>query len=324
MKEADIRPAELMERYLALSREDAETMLGDASTREDCACPGCGADGAPAAFDKHGFTFRECPDCGTLFVSPRPTGADLDRFYRESPSSRFWATEFFPTVAEARRERIIRPRAERVAEHRLMAELDRARVVDVGAGAGAFLDELRSLRPEWSYAAVEPGRELAEQCRALGLEVVEKPADDAHELEGAGDVVTSFEVIEHVHDPVGFVRSIARLAKPGGLVLVTGLGGDGLDVQVLWEPSSAVSPPHHLNFLSVQGFEAMFRRAGLVDVEVETPGELDVELVQKAMANGTATAVPRFIARLLSHRDETVLADFQRFLQRARMSSHTW
>src|SRR5690242_2646395 len=200
MKEADIRPAELMDRYLALSREDAETMLGDPTTREESPCPGCGAADGPAAFEKHGFTFRECPGCGTLFVSPRPTGADLDRFYRESPSSRFWATDFFPTVADARRERIIRPRAERVAEHRLVAGLGDARVIDVGAGAGAFLDELRSLRPGWSYTAVEPGLELAEQCRAAGLEVVERPGEEATELEGAGDVVTSFEVIEHVHD----------------------------------------------------------------------------------------------------------------------------
>lgn len=313
-----------MERYLALSKADSETLLGDSRRRQASPCPGCGADAGEPAFEKHGFTFRECEACGSLYVSPRPRGDDLDRFYRESPSSRFWANEFFPAVADARRERIIRPRVQRILERPSVAALETPTVIDVGAGSGAFLSEFRAARPDWSYLAIEPGRELADQCRDAGIDVIEAPADEAEGAAGRGDVVTSFEVIEHVHDPVAFVRSLARLARPGGTVLVTGLGGDGLDVQVLWDRSNAVSPPHHLNFVSVKGFERLFERAGLVDVEVETPGELDVELVQKAVADGRAPELPRFLVRLLRDRDESVLADFQRFLQRARMSSHTW
>ena len=326
MKEAEIRPAELMQRYLELSRDDSVTLLGDAGEREPCACPACGSHEARPAFEKHGFTYVECMACRSLYVTPRPTAEALDRFYMDSPSSRFWAQEFFPAVAEARRLKLVRPKVKRIlsATRERLEQVDRPVVVDVGAGAGTFLEEVGAALPPAELVAVEPGRDLAEACRAVGVRVVEAPVEDARELESSGDLVTSFEVLEHVHDPLSFVAAMARIAKPGGTVLVTGLCGDGLDVQVLGAAANAVSPPHHLNFLSVHGLERMFERAGLEAVEVETPGELDVELVRRAVEEGRAPALPRFLDLLLTRRDERVWAAFQRFLQDARLSSHTW
>lgn len=114
MKEADIRPAGVHERYLALTQEDTETFFTDRSGWSECPCPGCGGDSCDPAFTKHGFRYVVCAACSSLFVSPRPPQAELDRFYRDAPSSRYWAQEFFPAVEEARRERIIRPRVGRI------------------------------------------------------------------------------------------------------------------------------------------------------------------------------------------------------------------
>jgi SAM-dependent methyltransferase len=325
VRESDIRPADLMARYLALSAEDAERVLSDASARQDVPCPGCGSEEAGEAFAKHGFRFVDCTACGSLYVSPRPRAADLDLLYRDSPSATFWAREFHPAVAPARRERIVRPRVQRILGHPWMAGLgDGPTVVDVGAGAGAFLAELRAARPAARAVAVEPGRELADQARAEGLEVVEEPVEGCGSLAGAGDLVTSFEVLEHVHDPLAFVAALARLARPGGQVLVTCLGGDGFDVQSLRGEAHAVSPPHHLNFLSVAGLERLFARAGLEDVEVETPGELDAELVATALGDGRGDGLPPFYALLLERRSPEVRDAFQRFLREARLSSHAW
>lgn len=326
MKEADIRPARVHERYLTLTQEDTKTFFADHEGWAECPCPGCGGDRAVPAFTKHGFPYVECAECASLYVSPRPPRAALDRFYRDAPSSRYWAQEFFPAVEEARRERIIRPRVRRIlgSERVRRLGLDRPVVVDVGAGSGVFLTELLEAEPGASVVAVEPGEDLAEQARGRGLRVVEKPVELCEELDGGADIVTSFEVIEHVHDPLAFVRAVARLAKPGGLVLVTGLNGDGLDVRVLWSEAKAVSPPHHLNFLSVEGLESLFRRAGLGEVEIETPGELDVEIVRKGLEEGLAPDAPRFLRLLLERRNGEVGERFQGFLRDARLSSHTW
>ena len=114
MKEAEIRPAALFDRYLDLCRHDAETFFR-ADEWETVACPACGADG-DHVFHKHGFDYRHCAVCATLFASPRPSAAALGRYYTDAPSARFWATDFYRETEDARREKMFRPRAARVRE----------------------------------------------------------------------------------------------------------------------------------------------------------------------------------------------------------------
>ena len=54
---------------------------------------------------------------------------------------------------------------------------------------------------------------------------------------------------------------------------------DGFDLQMLWEKSSQISPPHHINFLSLNGFRSLFNRAGLKNIQLTTPGQLDVDIL---------------------------------------------
>jgi hypothetical protein len=101
------------------------------------------------------------------------------------------------------------------------------------------------------------------------------------------------------------------------------LGIDGFDLQVMWDKSGQVSPPHHINFLSVQGFERLFQRAGLVDIMVTTPGQLDVDIVRNASKRDpTLLKGQNFLRNLLT--DDHHATAFQHFLIEQRMSSHVW
>ena len=278
------------------------------------------------AIEKDGFKYAECSACHSLYASPRPPKDALDTYYAESPSNAFWAKEFFPRTQAARREKIIRPRVRQILEHERGRELTAGSslVVDAGAGTGAFLEELVAAAPSVQAIAVEPGADLAAAVRAAGIECVEKPVEECDQLAGRADLVTSFELLEHVHDPLEFVTSLGRLARPGGVVLITGLGCDGFDIQVLWERSKSITPPHHLNFLSVRGLERLCERAGLSDVAVDTPGQLDAELVSKGLDDLGEGGELRFVRLLLERRGPEIAAAFQSFLREARLSSHTW
>src|SRR5450756_1773500 len=111
MKEQDIRPDHLLQRYLELSARDADACFGGVS-RIVIPCVACGNEGAQYEFDKNGFAYARCNTCGTLFQCPRPPISAFEDFYRNSQSSRYWANVFFPAVAEVRREKIFRPRVE--------------------------------------------------------------------------------------------------------------------------------------------------------------------------------------------------------------------
>jgi SAM-dependent methyltransferase len=322
MKESDIRPEHLFQRYLELSAQDAEACFSSvARTALDCVA--CGSAHTQPEFAKNGFAYVSCRDCGTVYQSPRPSVAAYEAFYQNSRSSEYWANEFFPAVAEARRERIFRKRVEQLAGLCQQRGANVDTIVDVGAGYGIFLEEWRARFPQSRAVAIEPSQSLAAECRRKGFEVVEAIAEKARGCDAIGDAVVCFEVLEHVHQPLDFVSVLARFVKPGGRLMVSTLGIDGFDIQVLWERSNSISPPHHINFLSVQGFRKLFERAGLTDIEVLTPGVLDVDIVRNAYAKDPSVLQgQRFLQRVVS---EPALAEtFQKYLADNSLSSHVW
>lgn len=104
MKESDIRPKELFEKYLNLSKKDAESF--DKSSFETINCVACESSTVKHNFLKDGFMYNVCGSCGTLYCSPRPTIDTLNIFYKNSPSAKFWFEDFLPKVEENRRENI--------------------------------------------------------------------------------------------------------------------------------------------------------------------------------------------------------------------------
>lgn len=322
MKEDDIRPEALLNRYLELSADDATRCFSDVS-RCSIPCVGCGGSQLNPEFEKNGFAYASCSDCGSLFQTPRPPIGAFEAFYRDSASGRYWAEVFFPVVAEARRERIFKPRAERLSNLCAQKGVVIERIIDVGAGYGILLDELRRLHPQAHLLAIEPSAMLAQECRAKGLEVVEDIVENVKGHQVVADLVVCFEVLEHVYDPLAFVRTLSSLARPGGYVFVSTLGVDGFDIQFLWEKSNSIFPPHHINFLSVAGFQRLFERAGLENIDITTPGELDVDIVRNAgKKNPELLCNQRFFTSILA--DDALATAFQAFLSENCLSSHTW
>jgi 2-polyprenyl-3-methyl-5-hydroxy-6-metoxy-1,4-benzoquinol methylase len=324
MKEFEIRPRALFDEYLSVARGDIAIYFSDMAGFEEVPCPACDATAAEEAFVKHDFRYCTCRACGSLYASPRPTAAMIARYYRESASSKFWAERFFPETAEARRVQIFRPRAEMISQIIKQFGIPAPRVLaDVGAGYGIFLEEMQrrgGLLDE--IVAIEPSRALAQICRERGFRVIKNPIEEVTPNELRAAVITSFEVLEHVYAPADFLTSIHNLLLPGGLAVFTTLTISGWDLQVLWNQSKSISPPHHLNLLSIEGLEELVQRVGFGVVEIATPGELDVDIVRNMVAENPGLALPRFDSYLLRKRDGGTWQAFQEFLQEHRLSSH--
>ena len=329
MREADIRPIALLNEYLRLSAEDAKAFFANDASFSARNCPGCAANDAKQAFEKDGFNFVRCRNCQTLYANPAPAAEVLAEFYRASPSQEYWARTFFPAVAVARREKIFRPRVARIREIITKTKGSAGRLVDVGAGTGIFLEECRAAELGGQLAAIEPNDGLAALCRESGFETFEGFAGDATRADDSAwresaDLVTCFEVIEHVLDTTSFIEELAGLLRPGGTLLFTGLCGTGFDILTLNEHSKAVAPPHHLNFLSRDGVERLLARAGLTLSTLLTPGELDVDIVRNTYREIPGIPLDPFIEFLIQSDDNQAQANFQIFLKENALSSHMW
>lgn len=316
MKEQDIRPQALFAEYMRLAALDAEQYFS-ASDRVPIPCPACGGAGA-AVFSKSGFTYEECAACETLYVSPRPPAGSFARYYTESSSSRFWATTFYRETADARRERLWKPKARQVAEVLAERGFADAALYDIGGGYGIFAQEMRKLGVR--TLVVEPAPHLAAICREAGLETVEAFLEDidASRLVAGPKAFVSFELFEHLHDPRVFLARVRSLLSPGELFIFTTLSGTGVDIRALWQHSKSVTPPYHLNFFNPHSVRPLLASAGLETLEVTTPGKLDISILENCREH----IQDRFWRSVIHLAGEQEKAVWQEHIARSGWSSH--
>jgi len=317
VKEQDIRPKQIFDEYLRLAAIDTELFFADAR-RTAVACPACLGAGE-SAFTKHGFSYDCCPQCRTLYVSPRPAVSAFTEYYTKSASAEYWATTFYKETAEARRIKLWKPKAQAIGEILASAPAVDWTVVDIGGGYGLFAEEMRLVRPR-PPVVIEPSPHLAEVCRARNLVVIEKFLEDVDlsDVPEGPKAFVSFELFEHLYDPALFLRHLASLMHTGDLFIFTTLSGMGLDIQVLWEKSKSVMPPHHLNFLNPESVKILLGRTGFETVIVSTPGVLDVDI----LVNSLQDVSDRFWRTFLATASETERQDWQRRVTQSGRSSH--
>jgi len=323
MKEQEIRPKELFEEYLEVSKNDINVFFSDYNSFISIDCPACNSSSKTNAFIKHGFNYVKCDNCYTLYTSPRPTEKMISNFYKNSLSGKFWAERFFPETAEARREMIFRPRVDLLESIISTVQLPEPKsLVDVGSGFGIFLEEVNKRDIFDKTYGIEPSIDLADTCRSKGINVIEKAVEEIDENELQVSIATSFEVFEHLYNPEEFINSIKRIIKPNGIIYFTTLTISGFDLLVLGKNSKSISPPHHINFFSTEGLKILMSRCGLDIVEIATPGKLDVDIIMNTLKDDPTIDPPDFIKYILKHRSKDLYQNFQTFLQQNNLSSH--
>ena len=305
-----IRPSDALHRFHSAATRDARALLPDLASID---CPACGGGSVPA-FERDGFAYRECSDCESVFTSPRPTAAAVSRFYEDTEAGRL-RVEYFQAAGRERMENVVRPRLDWVANYVVGVRPDGVRLVDLGGVYPGFLAEALKQGIASECHAVDVPGALRADARAAGARVESelKPA--------SADVVTAFEQLEHQAHPGGFLTRARTFLKPGGWLFGTTRTISGFDLQVLWDKAPYVFVPEHMNLLSVEGLHRILEATGFEVIELSTPGQLDVELVEQS-ARDSGVDLPRFLRYLFRHRGDHCRSDLQELLQRHRLSSH--
>lgn len=323
MKVEEIRPEALLQGISRLRQADLERLFAQEAEFVPVDCPACAAADKALEWVKEGFFFHRCRACETLYISPRPPFPLLMEFYAGSEVKRHWNESVYPQSEEARRRDIFAPRADLAVELGRRHGCGTGLLLDVGAGYGTFAEEVKRRGLFGAVVAVEASPAMAESCRRKGLETVEKPFEAMEPVEA--DLLTCFELIEHLFSPRDFLVACRRSLKPGGLLILSTPNIKGFDLEALGPISDNVAGPNHLNYFHPRSLGLLLSESGFEVLQILTPGKLDAEIVRKkALAGLLDLSAQPFLKRVLLDEWETAGAAFQDFLGAAGLSSHLW
>jgi 2-polyprenyl-3-methyl-5-hydroxy-6-metoxy-1,4-benzoquinol methylase len=203
-------------------------------------------------------TIVQCQHCGLLYTNPRFAGGDILDSYVAVED---------PLYLEERDGRVLT--FERHLRPLENIKAPPGKLLDVGAYSGVFVEI--AAQHGWEACGVEPSRWAVEQARERGLHMIEGTLATSDVADGTLDVVTMWDVIEHVTDPLDEMRQAHRLLKTGGLLVVHTMDIDSLFARLMggrWPWLMEM----HIYYFSRRTLKAMLEKAGFAVVRIEPQG----------------------------------------------------
>lgn len=222
-------------------------------------CPVCGSPSAVADVELGGYQLEVCSRC-TLRFAPGAFHAsvDYDRVYQSA--------EYDTEQVQA----LQRINGREIAEHptyraffQQVRHFPGATLLDIGCGVGRFGHGAHAIG--WKVTGID----ISALAIAAGQAVAPFPlmacgVEELIEREERFDVITAFEVLEHLTEPVEFLLNAKRLLRPGGQMFCTVPNWESKTVQTSTRPDWL--PPIHLLFFNQPALQKLGEVAGFDNV----------------------------------------------------------
>jgi 2-polyprenyl-3-methyl-5-hydroxy-6-metoxy-1,4-benzoquinol methylase len=265
----------------------ADAARAETADRAPAGCALCGGDRAIPLFEKGGFAFVRCDACGLVSLDPLPTPAALaahhEASYREGAYTGFAAADDVRTaIAE-----------DRLARLRPLAAA--GRWLDVGCSTGAFV--AAAARAGLAAEGLEVSAAAVETARARGI-TVHHGAVEAFAPDAPLAVVTAFDVIEHLPDPVGFARRVRPWLGGDGLLALTLPNVASVAARVMGRHWFYYAAPDHVHYFTPATIRRLLAQAGFAQVMVHGASKpLTLDYASEQLARMTPVLAP--LARTL-------------------------
>jgi SAM-dependent methyltransferase len=187
------------------------------------------------------FAYARCGTCATVFLADPP--ADLERYYAED------YYHFGADGEPAWKSDVPRMRAASYRVELLRAHTEPGRLIEIGAGTGAFAATARSAG--FQVSAIEMSERCCRHLREReGIDAIcsDRPLDAIASLPPAR-VVALWHVLEHLPNPAEVLVRVAEKIEPGGVLALAVPNPSSLQFRVLRTRWVHLDAPRHLSLI---------------------------------------------------------------------------
>lgn len=219
-------------------------------------CPLC-ASAAIGVLDKqysHAYLVK-CQECSLVFGERIPTQQELSDHYGKYPRN----TSISPLTIKRYEELL-----EQFEPYRRTNKL-----LDVGCGDGHFLEVAK--RKGWEVYGTEYTEDAVKAGLSKGIKM-HQGLIQSFRLANEFDVVTSFEVLEHITDGPDHCRTISNLMRAGGLFYFTTPNFDAFSRRWLGGDWKIIEYPEHLTYYTARTAHRLLSDAGLQRLNIISTG----------------------------------------------------
>lgn len=223
----------------------------------------------------------QCQNCGFVFAEKIPSPQELVAYYEG-----YGRNDYLSPLTVKRYEELLQS---------WQPYRQTNRILDVGCGIGYFLETAKA--DGWEVYGTEYTERAVQICAAKGIAMQKGELNpDAYPPESF-DVITSFEVIEHINNPREEMAKFYHLLRKGGIVYITTPNFNSTLRLFLKEYYNVIAYPEHLSYYTPATLRRLMETTGFQTVWIKTTGISPMRFVgslrnRKAPTEGKAGVSP--------------------------------
>ncbi len=214
------------------------------------------------------FEINKCTFCGQISTHPALSSTQIEEYYPDQYL-------LFTTAIEDEKNWFKRLDREHGVNLRCRAVIsnsiieNRGRILDIGCATGVFLHGMQKLG--WDSFGIEPSVRASEYAMSrFNLNIYTGYLEENQYEDSYFDAITLWDVFEHLPSPIETLRTINKILKPGGLLLITTPNIDSWSSLLFKKYWAGWECPRHYHVYSPVLLNDLFKKTGFVQSKLRS------------------------------------------------------